>query len=93
MARLREQFSVRKKVRNHRDKEGQDAGNREKERRPDEECGDAAALGCRRGNAEGHDEGVGYGFKELHGVPILIVGACPKLGFLNGTKVTLPMGA
>lgn len=66
-------FSVHEEVDDHRDEEGEDAGGGEEEGRADEDGGGAAALGAGRRDAEGHDEGVGDGVKQFHGLPILIV--------------------
>lgn len=73
-------------------KEDQDACDHQKERRTDEEGGDAAAFRGGRGDPKGHDEGFGDGFEELHGVPLLIVGGTQSSRDLDGTKVTLRMG-
>lgn len=87
---------VHKNVHDNQDKERQDAGHGKEERRTDEEGRDAAALRGRRGNPEGHDEGVGEGLEEFHGAPISIVGGflrSSRGGDSDGTKVTLPMGS
>lgn len=67
----RQKESVHKNVHDSRDKERQDAGDRQEKRRTDEEGGDAAALRGRRGDPEGHDEGIGDGFEEFQGAALL----------------------
>jgi len=52
----------------------EDSGDGQEESGADEDGGDTAALGLRRGDAEGHDEGVGEVFKEFHREPMGIVG-------------------
>ena len=59
------------KAEDNRNKEDQNTSDGQKERRTNEERGDAAALGGGRRDPEGHDEGVGEGFEELHGAPRL----------------------
>jgi hypothetical protein len=49
------------------DEEAEDGGDGEKQGGADEDGSDATSFWLRRGDAEGHDEGVGDRLKEFHG--------------------------